>query len=134
MSKAKSGQLIQIDALNSAIAGILKEYNAEVVSKLKVSTKQAMNELVKTSKDTAPVGKRSKHYRDSISSKTLSENDRGITKLWYVKGSDYRLTHLLNNGHALRDGGRYPGTNFLGKAVDEVVEKYLQAIEEVLGK
>lgn len=129
-----SKQLIQIGELNKAISGILEEYNAEVVSGLKLTTKQAMKDLVDISKDTAPVGGRAKHYRDSIASKTLSENDKGITKLWYVKGSDYRLTHLLNNGHALRDGGRYPGTNFLGKAVDTVVEQYLQKIEEVLQK
>lgn len=129
-----SNQLIQIGELTEAISGVLEEYNAEVVSQLKVVSTQAMKELVQISKDTAPVGKRSKHYRDSITSKTLSENDRGIIKLWYVKGSDYRLTHLLNNGHALRDGGRYPGTNFLGKAVDSVVEQYLQKIEEVLKK
>jgi hypothetical protein len=129
-----SKQLIQISELNEAISGILTEYNAEVVSDLKVTTNQAMKELVQISKDTAPVGNRSKHYRDSITSKTLSENDKGVTELWYVKGSDYRLTHLLNNGHALRNGGRYPGTNFLGKAVDSVVEQYVQKIEEVLQK
>lgn len=129
-----SNQRIQIDQLNEAIAGVLDEYNKEVVTDLKKVTKQAMNELVKTSKETAPVGNRSKHYKDSISSKTLSENDRGITKLWYVKGSDYRLTHLLNNGHALRDGGRYPGTKFLSNAVDAVVADYKQKIEEVVQK
>ena len=125
---------IAIDKLNEAIVGILDEYKSEVVGNLKKITTQSMKDLVKASKDTAPVGNRSKHYRDNITSKTLSENNNGITKLWYVKGSDYRLTHLLNNGHALRDGGRYPGTNFLGKAVDEVVEDYIKKIEEVLQK
>ena len=129
-----SNQKIQIDELNNAISGVLEEYNEEVVTGLKKVTKQAMKDLVENSKATAPVGNRSKHYKDSISSKTLSESDRGITKQWYVKGSDYRLTHLLNNGHALRDGGRYPGTNFLGKAVDAVIAWYTQKIEEVLKK
>lgn len=127
-------QIIQIDELNEAISGVLEEYNAEVVVGVKKKTKQAMNDLVKNTRDTAPVGNRSKHYRDNISSKTLSENDRGITKLWYVKRSDYRLTHLINNGHALRNGGRYPGTNFLGKAVDAIIAWYLQEIEEVVKK
>ena len=122
---------IQIDNLNKAIQDALKEYNDSVVQGLKKNTETAMKELVKTTKATAPVGKRSKHYKDSISSKTLSESQYGITKVWFVKGSDYRLSHLLNNGHALRDGGRYPGTNFIGKAVDSLIPGFLEKIEEV---
>ena len=125
-------KLINIDQLNEAIMDSLDEYNQEVVDGVKSVTKKAMNQLVKDSKATAPVGKRAKHYKDNITSKTLSETDFGLSKLWYVKGSDYRLTHLLNNGHALRDGGRYPGTNFLGNAVDKIVPDYLKEIEEVL--
>lgn len=127
-----SDKLVNIDQLNEAIINSLEDYNREVVDGVKKVTKQAMNQLVKDSKATAPVGKRSKHYRDNITSKTLSESDFGLSKLWYVKGSDYRLTHLLNNGHALRDGGRYPGTNFLGNAVDKIVPDFLKEIEEVL--
>lgn len=127
-----SDKLVNINQLNDAIINSLEDYNREVVDGVKKVTKQAMNQLVKDSKATAPVGKRSKHYRDNITSKTLSETDFGLSKLWYVKGSDYRLTHLLNNGHALRDGGRYPGTNFLGKAVDKVVPDFMKELEEVL--
>jgi hypothetical protein len=127
-----SDKLVNIDQLNDAIINSLEDYNREVVDGLKKVTKQAMNQLVKDSKATAPVGKRSKHYRDNITSKTLSESDFGLSKLWYVKGSDYRLTHLLNNGHALRDGGRYPGTNFLGNAVDKIVPDFMKELEEVL--
>lgn len=129
-----SKSIVQIDELNEAIRGVLNEYNAEVVAELKKTTKQAMDDLVKNSKETAPVGNRSKHYRDNITSKTLKDNDRGMSKLWYVKGNDYRLTHLLNDGHALKNGGRYPGTNFLGKAVDVVIAWYLEQIQEVVKK
>lgn len=127
-----SDQLVNIDQLNDAILNSLEDYNKEVVDGVKKVTKKAMNELIKDTKATAPVGKRSKHYKDNITSKTLFESDFGLSKLWYVKGSDYRLTHLLNNGHALRDGGRYPGTNFLGKAVDKIVPDFMKEIEEVL--
>ena len=125
-------KLVNIDQLNDAIINSLEEYNQEVVDGVKSVTKKAMNQLVKDSKATAPVGKRAKHYKDNITSKTLSENDLGLSKLWYVRGSDYRLTHLLNNGHALRDGGRYPGTNFLGNAVDKIVPEFMKEFEEVL--
>lgn len=124
--------LVKVDDLNNAIRGVLDEYNREVADGVKKLTKKAMNDLVKTTKATAPVGHRQKHYKDNITQKTLSETDDGLVKVWYVRGSDYRLTHLLNNGHALRDGGRYPGTNFLGKAVDHVIPWYLNQIEEVI--
>lgn len=123
---------IQIDELNKAIRDALDDYNDNVVTGLKKNTTKAMKDLVANTKATAPVGNRSQHYRDSIASKTVSESQYGITKLWYVKGSDYRLSHLLNNGHALRDGGRYSGTNFIGKAVDNILPWYLNAIEEVI--
>lgn len=129
MAKSK---VTKIDELNIAISESLVDYHKTVVDGLKLTTTNAMKDLVKTTKATAPVGNRNKHYRDSITSKTVSNTQYGVSKLWYVKGSDYRLSHLLNNGHALRDGGRYPGTNFIGNAVDEIVETYLRQVEEVL--
>ena len=116
--------LIKVDELNAAIMESLENYNQAAVKGLKKTTTRAMKDLVANTKATAPVGKRSKHYRDSISSRTESETQYGISKLW--------LSHLLNNGHALRDGGRYPGTNFIGKAVDAIIPWYLAQIEEVL--
>ena len=127
-----ANDLIQIDELNSAIRNALEDYNEAVVTGLKKNTKKAMKDLVVNTKATAPVGNRDQHYRDNIASRTESETQYGIAKLWYVKGSDYRLSHLLNNGHALRDGGRYPGTNFIGNAVDHILPWYLSQIEEVI--
>ena len=125
-------KLVNINQLNDAIINSLEDYNREAIGNVKKLTTEAMKELVRDSKKTAPVGKRAKHYKSNIASKTLKESDNGISKLWYVRGSDYRLTHLLNNGHALRDGGRYPGTNFLGKAVDKVVPNFMKKLEEAL--
>ena len=125
---------VNINELNEAIANVLDEYNADLIKDVKKTTNRAMKDLVKRTKETAPVGNRSKHYRDSISSKTLEETRYGIKKVWYVRGSDYRLSHLLNNGHALRDGGRYQGTNFIGNAVDDILPWYLSEIEEACKK
>ena len=44
--------------------------------------------------------------------------------MWYVKAPNYRLSHLLNNGHATRNGGRVQGTNFIGIANDEIQKEY----------
>lgn len=123
---------IGVDQLGEAIARELTLYGKNVIDGVKDEAKKSMGRLVKQTKATAPVGNRKKHYRDSISSKKTAENDRSVSYLWYVKGSDYRLSHLLENGHALRDGGRAKGTHFIKNASDPILEQYVKAVEEVI--
>ena len=123
---------ISIDQLGEAIAKELTLYSTNVIEGIKKEAKSSMDRLVKETKATAPVGKRQKHYRDSIKSKKVSENDRSVSYLWYVEGSDYRLSHLLENGHALRNGGRTRGTHFIKNASDPILEAYIRAVEEVI--
>lgn len=121
-----------IDGLTDAIAKELDLYSKEIQQGIRKQTDKSMRQLVQDTKATAPVGRRRKHYRDSISSKTGENSYRKYSKIWYVKGSDYRLSHLLNNGHALRNGGRYAGTQFITKASVSVIEDYEKAIKEVI--
>lgn len=123
---------ISVDQLSEAISRELTIYGANVIDGIKKQAKKSMDQLVKDTKSTAPVGNRTKHYRDSIKGKKVSENDRSVSYLWYVEGSDYRLSHLLENGHALRDGGRVEGTHFIKNASDPILQAYLQAVEEVI--
>ena len=123
---------IGIDDLGDKIARELTIYGDNVIEGIKKEAKSSMSLLVKKTKETAPVGKRRKHYRDSITSKKTSDTDRSVEYTWYVKGSDYRLSHLLEKGHALRDGGRTEGTHFIQKATDPILEDYIRAVEEVI--
>ncbi len=128
---------IPIDDLVSAISETLTDYQRNVIDTVvSEETKKAMKKLVEKTKATAPVGNRTKHYRDNISSKVLNKSNLGYglnySELWYVKGSDYRLSHLLNNGHALRDGGRFEGTGFITKAADEIETAYLENLRAAI--
>ena len=123
---------ISFDQVGEAIAKELTIYSARVLVGIKVEAQRSVKQLVKDTKATAPVGNRTKHYRDSITSKKVSEDDRSVSYVWYVKGSDYRLSHLLENGHAKRNGGRVEGTHFIQKASDPILEQYIKAVEEVI--
>lgn len=118
--------------IGDAISRELTIYSAEITETIKKEAKEHMSQLVKETKKTAPVGHRHKHYRDSIKSKKMSENDRGASYTWYVEGSDYRLSHLLENGHATRNGGRVEGTHFISKASEPILADYIKKVEEAI--
>lgn len=122
---------VSIDGLSKAIAKELETYDRSVNEGIRKAVDKSMRQLVQETKGTAPVGHRHKHYRDSITSKVTNTSLRAYEKTWYVKGSDYRLSHLLNNGHMLRNGDRYPGTGFITKASVSVLHDFEEAIKEV---
>ena len=125
-------QNISIDKFVETVEEELLLYSDHIVKGLDEKSSKAVKDLVKKTKDTAPVGKRRKHYKNSITSKKLTSDKHAVAYLWYVKAPDYRLSHLLNNGHATRDGGRVAGTGFISNAEQEVVAKYEKEVEEVI--
>lgn len=127
--------IVDTQHLSAHLQKELTVYSTEVTDELKKIAKKYAKELVKKTKATAPSGNRKYNkYRDSITSKKLNESERGITYVWYVNSKDanYRLTHLLVNGHATKDGGRTKANNFLQVAVDDMEKNYLKAVEEVI--
>lgn len=127
--------VIGIEQLSAEIETTLTVYTKETTEKLKSITGKYSRILKKQTKANAPVGRR-KHgkYRDSISCKKQWESPNGVKYVWYVnsKDSNYRLTHLLVNGHVTRNGGRTIPNNFLRDVVSEVMTDYLKEVEEAI--
>lgn len=117
---------VKIENLNKVIMDELTLYTSEIKEKTDKRTAECMEKLVKKTKDTAPVGHRKKHYKSYITSKKLS-NGR---YMWYVKAPEYRLSHLLENGHALRNGGRTKGTHFISKANEQIQKELEEGIRK----
>ena len=121
---------ITIDDLADAIGERLTVYQSETARKILGVTKSTMKRFVKITKQTAPrrTGKFAKAIRSTV-------EDNGITSskgIWYVGGKEYPLTHLLVNGHQLRQGGRTKGDPFLENALESVADEYIKGIEEAV--
>jgi hypothetical protein len=56
------------------------------------------------------------------------------TKNKYIlhNATDYRLTHLLEHGHALRNGERYQGKVHIRPNEEKAVREYLRRIERAI--
>ena len=133
---AKEVKRISAGQLDSALKEILETYATDVLNCVNVESEKAAQQLVKITKATAPVGtRRKKHYKRYI---TYSEDPSfrgkfvGKTYIWHVKSPEYRLTHLLINGHATRNGGRTKANPFLHNAVDTVAETYERKVVEAI--
>lgn len=91
----------------NAIVKELQEYSQEAQEVLNKSVKDVTKQCVKDIKAGTP--KRTGEYRKSWTSKVQYEKHDDIKTVVYSKAPHYRLTHLLENGHAKVGGGRVEG-------------------------
>ena len=128
---AKSGYTT-INNLSKAIEKELKSYRVNLHNDLVKVTDDVMSELVKSTKKDAKVGRRKGKYKRSISSKILINKDNKFIKIWYVKKPEYRLAHLLNNGHASKKGTFVRGDNHISKNEEIAVKRFEKKVEEAI--
>ena len=129
---------IHVGEMRTAMENMLEIYSQEVQDAIVDVTERWMGELVRQTKATAPRGRRNGQFRKNISAdyrelrRVKSLRGRTIRATWYVKAPDYRLTHLLVHGHAMRNGGRTNANPFLQNALDHVLPGYEHDLEEAL--
>lgn len=122
---------VNVNDMTQEIKRQLGAYSEEITDEIKQAvddvTKQAFNEIKNhiTFKD-------NNVYSKAMSTKTLSESQFGKTNVWYVKSPHYRLTHLLEKGHATRNGGRTKEYKHIAYG-EELIERELpKKVEEIL--
>lgn len=123
---------ISVDKLDTAIKEILDEYRDEIIKDVKKATRNAAKSMVEKTKQQR-FKRDTGAFRNAIASKVAKETALELVMLWYVKPPHYRLTHLLEHGHALRNGGRSVAYNFVGAAVEQVENEFIKDIEGAVG-
>ena len=96
-------------------------YASDVVD---AAGQEVSEEMVEKLKVTSPKlsGKYAKHW-------TYTRTGYCSYKI-HVKKPHYRLTHLLENSHALRNGGRSKAIPHIGPVEKEYVEKFRNKVKE----
>lgn len=121
---------INIDKLASEIAKELSTYSQEVVQKVNVSSERVGKTAVKQLKQTSP--KRYGKYAKSWTMKTEPEVGQPHKRIVHVKAPHYRLTHLLEHGHAKKGGGRVEGKPHIRPAEEMVIREFMSEVEEAI--
>lgn len=123
---------ISIDQLADAITAQLTTFETSVREGVKKAVDETMDQMVKETKANAQVRPGGGRYKRKISS-TIGENTlMKYSKVWHVKNPDYRLAHLLDKGHKLRNGRRYEGNQHVQTAEQHAVENFQRKLEEVI--
>jgi hypothetical protein len=119
-----------LEKLDTAIQKLLEEYATDIKDESDKLAKKLAQKASATLKSTSPRstmraswGK--KHYADQWSVKQEIGRLISETKV-YNKAPTYRLTHLLEYGHAKKSGGRVPGKPHI-KPVEETIIRDFEA-------
>ena len=121
---------VKIDQLAAEIAKGLAEYSQDVVEKVNVSSEKVGKAAVKRLKQTSP--KRYGNYAKSWAMKTEKEIGQPHKRIIHAKAPHYRLTHLLEHGHAKVGGGRVEGKPHIRPAEEMVIKEFVAEVEEAI--
>ena len=120
------GSRIQIDQLTDTVMRELENYAETTTDGVKAAVKKAANTVKKEISATAPV--RTGKYAKSWATKTTGENSHAI-EITVHSRNRYQLAHLLEHGHAERNGGRVAARPHIAAAEQRGIEELEREIE-----
>ena len=107
----------------------LQEYADLAAEDMKAAVKKAGNSAKKDIQANAP--EKTGSYKKSWAVKTVRENANAMEVVVYSRNR-YQLAHLLEFGHALRQGGRTRAFPHIAPAEEKAAEMLVREVEAAL--
>lgn len=123
---------VDIDRLSGVIQTGLNTYSRTITEGIEKAAEQTVKEMVNRTKQRRAGRISTGKYARAIASQVGESTISARSRIWYVKSPRYRITHLINNGHALRSGGRYAGDQHVTKAAKQAMSDFENRVHEVI--
>lgn len=123
--------MVKVNDFAKAIYTELESYAEEVTADIKTEVNAVAKEAVRELKQTSP--KDTGEYAKSWRQKKLRETSTTLRLVVHNK-EHYRLTHLLENGHAKRNGGRVEARPHIAPVEEKVIKQLVDRTKVVLQK
>ncbi|WP_368269918.1 HK97 gp10 family phage protein [Enterocloster clostridioformis] len=125
------GQIIKIDQLADTVMKGLEDYAKLATEDLKADVEKAAKTVKSEIEANTP--KRTGKYAKSWAAKKTKETSDSIQYTVHSRNR-YQLTHLLENGHAKRGGGRVAARPHIAPAEAKGADQLVRDIERDLRK
>ena len=122
-------QNVGVDGLADAVMRGLREYADLATDGMKAAVTKASKTVRKEISANAPV--RRGTYKKSWRTKTTRESGN-VLEVTVYSPKRYMIAHLLENGHAKRNGGRVAGRPHIAPAEQHGIEQLEREITEAL--
>lgn len=116
------GRTVSVDEMADAINELLEEYSDMATDEMKSAVQKSAKFVKEEISANAP--RQTGAYAKSWTSKKTQEDSTSVQYTVHSKNR-YQLAHLLENGHALRNGGRAKAYPHIAPA-EEAGESYLE--------
>lgn len=125
------GKTIPVDKLAEEVMNGLEEHAELTADVLKKEIQEAGKVAKQQISQTAP--RKTGRYAKSWAVKKISETSNSLEVTVHSKNR-YMLTHLLENGHAKRGGGRVAAIPHIAPAEETAIQSLERNIERELGR
>ena len=123
--------VISPSQLSVEVGRVLEQFRATTEIALSEAVNEATEEIVKDLRATSP--KRSGKYAEgwTRTPKNVKKRQAGYARIVY-NPKHYRLTHLLEYGHAMPDGGRSEAQPHIAPAEERGIDNFERKLLEKL--